>query len=121
MARQLCDNSGQLSMRYGMPQGKRTVRITIVRAIGRLPHLSSQYVYQGHRRRAARLNTRFCAGARKSIEAEIVVAGKVDHGPLSNGGDGEKRIHADRARNDRPVADIEAAMHASAASVEHLA
>src|SRR6476620_10235488 len=59
---------------------------------------------------------------RISIEAEIAVAGKMHHGSLGEGGDGQERIDADRARDHRAVADIKSAMHALfALPVEHLA
>ena len=58
--------------------------------------------------------------ARGGIEAEIVVAGEMDHGALGERGDGQKRIDADRARDHRAVADIEPAMDAAGA-IEHLA
>src|SRR5215467_5099663 len=45
----------------------------------------------------------------------------MDHGPLGKRGDGRQRVDADRAWDDRPVADIEPAMHALAVAIEHLA
>src|ERR1700704_3776089 len=60
--------------------------------------------------------------ARISIEGEIAGAGKMDHGALGKGGDGQERIDADRAWDHRAVADIKSAMHALfALPVEHLA
>ena len=62
---------------------------------------------------------------RRGIEGEAVVLRHVQHGALGQRGDGEQRIDAERARNDRAVDDVEALVHGGRAApwpgVEHLA
>src|SRR4029079_18085553 len=65
---------------------------------------------------------RLLTDARISIEPQIMVAGKMHHGPLGQRGNGEPRIDANRARNHRAVADIKAGMRGFfAPAVEYLA
>ena len=52
-----------------------------------------------HGRKTSRQGpVRFLTDARISIEPQIMVAGKMHHGPLGERGDGEQRIDADRAQ-----------------------